>query len=158
MQKQGGCTCGAIRFSMSHSPMIVHACHCSDCQRASGAPFVLNMWIEDKFVELSGAEAKCYRSSGGSGQPVDFYFCENCGTTLWNRYHAAPLNTIWLRASCLDDTSEIAPDMHIHTRSKQPWLKLPEESRQFEGYYDMREEWPAESLTRFQAVLAEAKA
>lgn len=155
MSNQGGCSCGTIRFSLSNTPMVTHACHCNDCQRASGAPFVLNMWIEDKYVELTGDEAQCYRSTGGSGKPVDFYFCGKCGTTLWNRYHAAPLNTIWLRASCLDDTSRVKPDMHIHTRHKQAWLNFSDGTRQFSHYYDMRKEWTADSLERFNSVLEE---
>ncbi|GAB1262110.1 GFA family protein [Aurantivibrio plasticivorans] len=154
MQKQGGCTCGAVRFSIKQSPMIVHACHCLDCQKASGAPFVVNMWIEDEHVELSGDAPKCFETTGGSGKSVEFYFCEQCGTTVWNRYHAAPLNTIWLRASCLDELGDIRPDMHIHTRQMQPWLTLSDGAPQFEGYYDMGTEWPAESLERFQKVLA----
>ena len=32
-------------------PMIVHACHCRDCQKMTGSAFVLNMWIEKNCVE-----------------------------------------------------------------------------------------------------------
>ena len=53
MNLEGGCSCGAIRYKLTNSPLIVHACHCRDCQRVTGSGFVINIWIEKKFVEAS---------------------------------------------------------------------------------------------------------
>jgi len=58
MSLEGGCSCGAIRYKLANSPLIVHACHCRDCQRVTGSGFVINIWIEKKFVEASGATPK----------------------------------------------------------------------------------------------------
>ena len=49
----GGCACRTIRYKLTNSPLIVHACHCRDCQRLTGGPFVINIWIESQFVEAS---------------------------------------------------------------------------------------------------------
>ena len=38
---EGGCFCGAVRFAMRGRPMFIHACHCKDCRRQSGGPFVI---------------------------------------------------------------------------------------------------------------------
>jgi len=38
---KGGCACGAIRYELTADPMIVHACHCRDCQRITGGAFVV---------------------------------------------------------------------------------------------------------------------
>ena len=62
-----------------------------------------------------------------------------------------------LRAGTLDDPSAFTPDVHIFTRSKQPWIRLPEGARSFEAYYDAREVWSAESLARFKANAAATK-
>ena len=37
MNLEGGCACGDIRYSLTNAPMIVHACHCRDCQKVTGA-------------------------------------------------------------------------------------------------------------------------
>jgi hypothetical protein len=29
----GGCACGAVRYSLASSPMLVNCCHCRGCQR-----------------------------------------------------------------------------------------------------------------------------
>jgi hypothetical protein len=39
---EGGCTCRAVRFSLTGRPLIVHCCHCRWCQRESGGSFALN--------------------------------------------------------------------------------------------------------------------
>ena len=37
----GGCQCGAVRYEISGPPRVVYACHCTECQRQSGAAFAL---------------------------------------------------------------------------------------------------------------------
>ena len=51
MSLEGRCACGNIRYRLTAAPMIVHACHCRDCQRLSGSAFAINLWIERRFVE-----------------------------------------------------------------------------------------------------------
>ena len=50
MSLEGRCACSNIRYRLTAAPMIVHACHCRDCQRLSGSAFAINLWIERKFV------------------------------------------------------------------------------------------------------------
>jgi hypothetical protein len=153
---EGGCACGAVRYRLTHSPMIVHACHCRDCQKQTGSAFVLNLWIERKFVEVSGEAPVAFSvPPGSSGKPHDVLRCAKCGTALWSKYHAAPGDTVLLRAGTLDDSAAITPDVHIFTRSKLPWVELPKDARTFEAYYKTSEVWSPESLARWQALLSE---
>jgi hypothetical protein len=155
MDLEGGCACGAIRYKLSSTPMIVHACHCKDCQKLSGSAFAVNLWIERKFVTTTGPQPIAYSVPPGStGKPHDILACPECGTGLWNKYHAAPGDTVLLRAGTLDDPSQIVPDVHIFTRSKVPWLQLPKDARCFDAYYKIDEVWPAESLARWKALFA----
>jgi len=152
---EGGCACGEIRYKLTAAPMIVHACHCRDCQRLSGAAFALNLWIERKFVEASGAEPVAFRiPPGSSGKPHDVFRCRECGTALWNKYHAAPGDTVLLCSGSLDDPTAVEPPVHIFTRSKVPWLELPKHARVFDAFYKIDEVWPSESLARWKALVA----
>jgi hypothetical protein len=90
MNLEGGCSCGAIRYKLTNTPLIVHACHCRDCQRITGSGFVINIWIEKRFVEASGATPKSITLSGGTGKDHEAFFCANCGTYVWSRYAVAP--------------------------------------------------------------------
>ena len=151
---KGGCACGAIRYRLLDSPMIVQACHCRDCQRLTGSAFVVNMWIEADKLQLQGKEPACVHLQGGSGKPHDVFFCPDCGTTLFSRYHAAPGRNYFVRAGTLDDPGAVQPAAHIHTRTKMPWLQLDGSIPVFEDFYDLRSFWPADSLQRFLANAA----
>jgi hypothetical protein len=155
MSLEGGCACGAIRYRLTNTPMIVHACHCRNCQRITGAAFAINLWIERKFVEPSGAEPVAFPVPPGStGQRHDVLRCADCGTPLWHKYHAAPGDTVLLCAGSLDDPAAITPDVHIFTRTKLPWLELPQGARVFDAYYRTADVFSPESLARWQALLS----
>lgn len=57
-----------------------------------------------------------------------------------------------MRVGTLDEPSALPPDVHIYTRSKLPWVKLPEGVPAFEAYYDSKKLWPEESLARRKAL------
>jgi len=59
-----------------------------------------------------------------------------------------------VRVGTLDEPQLLVPDVHIYTRSKVPWVMLPEGVPAFEGYYDALKLWPPESLVRRSSVLA----
>ena len=59
-----------------------------------------------------------------------------------------------MRVGTLDNAGEVRPDVHIFTRSKAPWVRLPDGALAFEVYYDTQKLWPPESLARRKAALA----
>lgn len=154
MQQEGGCACGAMRYRLTAPPLIVHACHCRDCQRLTGGAFALNIWIEKRFVEADHARLRSVMLKGGSGKPHEVFSCPECGTALWSKYHAAPGDTVLLRAGTLDQPETVEPDVHIFTRSKLPWLELPVGAPTFETFYKIAEFWPAESRERLRRDIA----
>ncbi len=156
MRLSGGCACKAIRYTLTAPPLIVHACHCRDCQRLSGSAFVINIWIETQFVEASGAMPQAFKLAGGSGRPHEVSFCGSCGTYVWSRYRGAPGDALFVRAGTLDDPDAVAPEIHIFTRSKVPWLQLPEGVRTFPSFYKLDDVWSAESRERLRALRAQA--
>jgi hypothetical protein len=154
MNLEGGCACRAIRYELTNSPLIVHACHCRDCQRLTGGPFVINLWIEREFVASGSAVPKSFRLAGGSGKLHDVFFCGDCGTTLWSRYDIVPGDALFVRAGTLDNPEAVVPDVHIYTRSKLPWLQLPPGVRVFDSSYKLAEVWSPESRERLRRNIA----
>ena len=152
---EGGCACKAIRYKLTATPLIVHACHCRDCQRLTGSAFVINIWIERKFVEVGPLFPKAFMMAGGSGKHHEVFFCETCGTYLWSRYLIAPGDALFVRAGTLDNPDAVRPDVHIFTRSKLPWLELPKGVRTFESIYHIEKIWSAESRERLRLSLSE---
>ncbi len=150
MNLQGRCSCEKIRYTITNRPLIIHACHCRDCQRITGGAFVINIWIETKFVERAGAVPRSFDLKGGTGKRHEVFFCETCGTYLWSRYHIVPSDCLFVRAGTLDNPKAVTPDVHIFTRSKVPWLQLPKGVREFKTIYKIPDVWPPESQERLQ--------
>jgi hypothetical protein len=141
---EGGCGCGAVRYALKAPPMIVHACHCTDCQKIAGSAFAINAWLERREVELLSGEPALYKFADQI-RDNRVFFCAQCGTNVWTEYVEG---FYFVRVGTLDDPTLLVPDMHIWTRSKQPWLPLPDGVRVFEEYYNKDKEWPADSLAR----------
>jgi hypothetical protein len=147
--REGGCACGAVRYRLTSEPMFVHCCHCLNCQRQTGSAFVVNLLIEADRVEILA----------GAPEPVEvprdqdthrILRCPDCRVALYSEYGSPVLR--FVRGGTLDEPRSVEPDVHIYTRSKVDWLRLPEDAPAFDVYYDMRKLWPAESRRRFEAV------
>ncbi len=149
---EGGCACGAVRYRLNSAPMFVHCCHCLDCQRQTGSAFVLNALIETDRITLLSGEPRPVAVPTDSGQPHEVYRCPTCQTAVWSDYGRRGVLR-FVRVGTLDDPTALRPDVHIYTRSKQPWLGLPAGVPAFEAYYDAKQLWPAASLERRRAIL-----
>lgn len=150
IRRQGGCQCGAIRYELAGEPLFTHACHCTDCQKRAG-PFGLSMMVEEAQVRLLRGKPASHEVLADSGRPKSSHFCGRCSTVVWGRSAARP-GVLVLRPNTLDDTHWFMPQAHIWTRSKQPWVPLPEGVPAFETVYDARALWPTESLARLDAL------
>ena len=150
-QLEGGCACGAVRYRLEDAPMFVHCCHCLDCQRQTGSAFVLNALIETDRISLLKGETAAVRMPTDSGLPHHIFRCPSCQTALWSEY-GGRAQLRFVRVGTLDDPSALKPDVHIYTRSKLPWVALPEGVPAFAAYYDSKKLWPAESLARRRAL------
>ena len=56
---EGGCVCGGVRYRLEAAPTQVNDCHCLDCRRSSGAPFVT--WV------IMDESRPTYRRSSSDG-------------------------------------------------------------------------------------------
>jgi hypothetical protein len=151
----GGCTCREVRFRLLSKPLFVHCCHCRWCQRETGASFALNAMIEaDRVVILSGTpEVVMTPSLSGRGQKISR--CPTCQIAVWSNYSGAGDAVRFVRVGTLDMPDRLPPDIHIFTESKQPWVMLPPGVPVVEHYYDRKKYWPADSLERYRALLAQ---
>ncbi len=150
---EGGCSCGSVRYRMTTGPMFVNCCHCLDCQRQTGSAFVLNAIIETDRVEALKGEPIPVTVPTDSGRPHRIFRCTECQVAVYSEYGGASALR-FVRLGTLDEPSALKPGAHIFTRSKLPWLALPEDVPAFEVYYDAKTLWPAESLERRKAALS----
>jgi hypothetical protein len=150
----GGCACGAVRYRLTSDPLFVHCCHCLNCQRQTGSAFVINMLIETDWGRLLAGEPEPVSVPRSGGKKQKIWRCPTCQVAVYSQYTRRQVR--FVRAGTLDDPSAIAPDVHIFTRSKLPWVALPDSVPAFNVYYDTKKLWPASSLERLEALSAAA--
>jgi hypothetical protein len=129
LPQAGGCQCGAIRYEISEAPRLVYACHCTDCQRLTSSAFSMGIVVAVTAFRLSGIEPRLLQRTADSGRVNIRLVCPECGTWICGM----PRDGVHrVRAGTLDDTSWLRPTRHTWTRSKQPWITLPDGDEVFE--------------------------
>ncbi|HEU5065000.1 MAG TPA: GFA family protein [Gaiellaceae bacterium] len=134
-------------------PLFTHCCHCLNCQRQTGSAFVINLLIEAEFVEVLAGDPAPVDVPRDDGSAQRIYRCPACQVAVFSEYGRPEIK--FVRAGTLDEPSGATPDVHIYTRSKVPWITPPGSVPAFEAYYDTKALWPAASLERLQAALAQ---
>lgn len=147
-ERTGGCGCGQLRYEMRGEPLIVHCCHCSNCQRETGSAFATNLLIEADRVTFSGdSETVVMPSASGKGQKI--IRCAKCHVAVWSHYSGAGDEFHFMRVGTLDERADIAPDVHIYVSTKQPWVAIPDGVPAFAEYYDPAEVWTVSMRERW---------
>ena len=149
---EGGCSCGAVRYRLLSEPLFTHCCHCLSCQRQTGSAFVINLLIETDRVELIAGDPEAVDVPRDDGSSQRVFRCPTCQVAVYSQYGRPEVR--FVRGGTLDEPSQARPDVHIFTRSKLPWVTLPESVPAFDVYYDSKSLWPAASLERLEAVFA----
>jgi hypothetical protein len=155
---EGRCDCGQVRYRLQSRPLFVHCCHCRWCQRESGSAFALNALIESDRVETLAGEPELVRTPSESGYGQLFARCPKCRIALWSHYAGAGPAASFVRVGTLDEPDRLPPDLHIFTRSKLPWVVIPEGAKAVPEYYEREAHWPAASLERRKAMLPRLEA
>jgi hypothetical protein len=154
VSREGGCSCGAVRYRLASEPLFTHCCHCLNCQRQTGSAFVINVLIEADRVQLLAGEPQRIDVPRERGTQK-IWRCPACQVALFSQYTSPRVR--FVRAGTLDDPASVAPDVHIFTRSKLPWVTLPEDVPAFNVYYDTKKLWPSASLERLEALMARSR-
>jgi hypothetical protein len=131
----GGCQCGKLRYEISETPRLVYCCHCTTCQKITASAFSISTVVIEEAFHLTAGQPHVVQRTADSGRVYARWVCPDCGSCVTGAPRVAGVFRT-VRAGSLDDTSWLRPTAHIWTRSKQPWITLPEADRQFETQPD----------------------
>lgn len=115
----GRCSCGEVRFEIKGAPKWVAHCHCTDCRRVTGAPYVTYVGLLRDQVAWSAGTPQRYSSSPG----VVRGYCGRCGTPLSYEGARWP-DEIHMLVGTLDNPAAVTPQAHVYVGQKLPWVKL----------------------------------
>ena len=115
----GICHCGKIKINARVKKSEVRACHCTDCQKFSGAPLrAIAVASYDK-ITITGTP-KEYIKIGDSGKKRIQAFCLDCGTQLFAT--DIEKKTFNIRTGFLEQKNELKPIIHVFKQSGMPWI------------------------------------
>ena len=123
---EGGCQCGALSYRITAAPLMIYACHCTNCQRIAGSAFGLATTIREDTLEFTKGEPARVAWTSDAGNERYGTFCGACGCRI--AHGQTPSNGVLsLRAGTFDDASWVVPSGHIWTRSAQPWFAFSDD-------------------------------
>jgi hypothetical protein len=120
----GGCGCGAVRFELTAPLASATYCHCTRCQRRTGAGASANGRAESgSFRIVSGEDRlRAWRPEGGAEK----WFCGDCGSALFSRTDE-DVPQIGVRLGAFDQDPGIRPVAHQFVAYAAPWESLPDD-------------------------------
>jgi hypothetical protein len=120
----GGCNCGAVRFEVTGPLVAASYCHCTRCQRRSGAAASANAQpAPGTFRMVAGEDRlRAWKPDGGSEK----WFCRDCGSALFARSpdHADPTG---IRLGAFDGDPGIRPSVRQFVAYAAPWEPIPDD-------------------------------
>jgi hypothetical protein len=127
----GGCSCGAVSYTIRAEPVRAFQCQCRDCQRDSGGGHSSVFVFPRHALELAGEVREIARTSD-RGATKHKGFCPICGVAIYNKPDKFP-DLIGVYVGSLDDASTFKPGAVFYAARGYAWdfldpdvPKLPE--------------------------------
>jgi hypothetical protein len=120
----GGCGCGAVRFEVSAPLGSALYCHCTRCQRRTGASASATARAQPgSFRIVSGEHTlRAWRPEGG----WEKWFCGDCGSAVFSRHPSKP-ERIGVRLGAFDADPGVRPSLHQFVANAAPWEPIPDD-------------------------------
>ncbi len=128
----GSCLCGAVAYEVSQPIQDVIACHCTDCQKATGSGASHNLVVKTENLRVTRGEPRAFDKTVDSGRILTRFFCADCGSPLFARRNTSPEITV-IKAGTLDDRSALRHAMDIWTASAVAYMPRNTDVPQHEG-------------------------
>ena len=115
---QGGCLCGAVRFTVTLPTLFCGHCHCSMCRRNHSAAYVT--WFAIPRSQLcidSGADLLTRYASSSHGSRS---FCSRCGSSLFCVSTHLP-DIVDIPLASMDGAIDRLPESHIYFDDRASW-------------------------------------
>lgn len=130
--QQGGCRCGAVRYTQLGPARSLQHCHCSRCRTTYGVLCAQGAVIErEKIVIVGETNLASYSSSPSFASK----FCRTCGCHLF-AYEAGEPTLMYFAAATLDGGKHPGhpadKESHIYVGSRAEWDRFDDDLPKYE--------------------------
>jgi hypothetical protein len=116
------CTCNGLKLECEGEPTLVSVCSCLDCQRRTGSAFGIAAFYPRGKVKIFGSQSR-YRRTSEQGHEFSFFFCPDCGNTVyWETTRKA--ESIVVAGGSFADPEFPPPSRAAFEEHRQPWISF----------------------------------
>jgi hypothetical protein len=119
----GGCGCGAVRYEINEPLGAAGYCHCTRCQRRTGAAASVNAAVVPWSLRFVSGEDEIRAWSPEGGWEKGF--CGRCGSALFSREPGGPVGSV--RLGTLDADPGVPLEYHQFVAYAASWEPLPDD-------------------------------
>ncbi len=119
----GTCNCGAVQFEITEPPLSAADCHCTRCQRRTGAAAACNARVDAATLRVVRGEDRIRSWKPEDG--AEKCFCGDCGSALFARTQDG--QSVGVRLGVLDGDPGIKPSLHQFTAYAAKWEPIPDD-------------------------------
>jgi hypothetical protein len=120
----GGCNCGAVRFEVSAPLTGAIYCHCTRCQRRTGAGASPSASPEPGSFHVVRGEDRLRAWKPDAGW--EKWFCGDCGSALFSRDRDDP-ERVGIRMGAFDGDPGVRPRLRQFVAYAAPWEPIPDD-------------------------------
>jgi hypothetical protein len=120
----GGCLCGGVRFEVSEPLVSAGYCHCSRCQRRTGAAASPQGRVAPGSLHVAAGEELIRAFEPPDGYPK--VFCSRCGGALWSSEPTSG-EPRGVRLGAFDGDPGIRPSYRQFVAYAAPWEPIPDD-------------------------------
>jgi hypothetical protein len=120
----GGCVCGGIRYEISEPLLSASYCHCTRCQRRTGAAASPQARVAPGSLRVvQGDELlRAWWPEDGFGK----FFCSECGSHMWSQDPNDP-EIRSVRLGTFDGDPGVRPTSRQFTAYAAVWEPIPDD-------------------------------
>lgn len=128
LEREGGCLCGAVRFTARLTGTNFGVCHCPMCRKWTGSA-LLGITVPEGNVAWTGAEHVARRQSSAWGERA---WCAECGSAIWFRVtvDGPYAGNVELPVGLFDDANGLTMTNEIYIDHKPDSYAFAGEGRQ----------------------------
>jgi hypothetical protein len=120
----GVCGCGAVRFEVSGPFIGASYCHCTRCQRRTGAGGSANARVSAEDFRVVSGEDRIRSWAPPDG--AEKFFCGDCGSALFSRNPAVP-EVVGVRLGAFESDPGVRPAVRQFVAYAAAWEQIPDD-------------------------------
>jgi hypothetical protein len=124
----GRCICGRVEFEITKAPKRLYRCHCTLCQKQSGAGSNAAFITQGSNLHWRCDKANVASYKKGSG--FSSHFCTGCGCPVPNPVRGSAY--YWIPAGLLEPPVSLSVAVHLYINDRADWDTAPLDGKVFE--------------------------